>query len=293
MVRMQLDISNQGYAAGVAAAMAAQNDSAVRGIDIRHLQRHLIDTGALPEEVLVHEDNFPLSSERVQTAVRELANATNPKTAAVPLAVMLSHRQTAMPHLRAAYEAATGQNRFDYARVLGMLGDPSGVELLVEALDNVTSWDDKIYQGRMAEYAHLPTPVDSLILALGSTGDRRALEPILDKLAMLDADTTLSHHRAVALALERLGDAAGAKPLASLLDKPGMRGHVMREIEPLYNTDRDRRRRTGPLREIVFARVLYRLGDHEGLGETILRQYTHDMRGLFARHAKAVLENNE
>jgi hypothetical protein len=110
---------------------------------------------------------------------------------------------------------------------------------------------------------------------------------------MLDSKTTLSHHRAVALALERMGDSAGAEPLARLLNQPGMRGHVMREIEPLYNTGGDRRRRTGPLREIVLARVLYRLGDHEGLGETILRQYTHDIRGLFARHAKAVLEKVE
>ncbi len=293
MVRMQLDISNQGYAAGVATAMAAQDGQAVRKIDVRRLQRHLIDTGALPEEVLTHEDNFPLSSERVRTAIRDLAKATNPQTAAVPLAVILSHGQAAMPHLKAAYDVAAGQNRLVYARVLGMLGDPTGVDVLIEALNSVNTWDEKIYQGRMAEYAHLPTPVDSLILALGSTGDQHALEPILDKLTTLDADTTLSHHRAVALALELLGDAAGAEPLARLLNKPSMRGHVMRKIEPLHNSDRGGRRRTGPLREIVLARVLYRLGDHERLGETILRQYTHDIRGLFARHAKAVLEQSE
>ncbi len=292
MVRMQLDISNQGYAAGVAAALAAQEGIAVRAIDVRRLQRHLVDTGALPEEVLTHDDNFPLSQEQIASAVRSLADATNPRTATIPLAIVLSHQDSALGYLRSAYNKSAGPKRLVYARVLGMLGDATGVDELIESLEEVTTWDEKILQGKMAEYAHLPTPVDSLILALGSTGDRRALGPILDKLAMLDAGTTLSHHRAVALALERLGDPAAAEPLAQLLRRPGMRGHVMRSIEPLHNSQRALRRRTGPLREIVWARVLYRLGDHERLGETILREYAEDIRGLFVRHATAVLESD-
>jgi hypothetical protein len=43
LVRMQLDLQNRGYAAGVAAAMAAQLDGAVRSIDIRQLQQHLVE----------------------------------------------------------------------------------------------------------------------------------------------------------------------------------------------------------------------------------------------------------
>jgi hypothetical protein len=61
------------------------------------------------------------------------------------------------------------------------------------------------------------------------------------------------------------------------------------ELEPLYDRARQRRRRTGPLREIVLARALYRCGDHEQLGERILKEYSRDIRGLFARHAAAVL----
>jgi hypothetical protein len=164
---------------------------------------------------------------------------------------------------------------------------------LIDALDEVEAWDAKIFQGKMAEYAHLPTPIDALILALGHTRDRRATQAILRKLAMLDAGVTLSHHRAVALALERLADPAAAEPLAQLLEKPGMRGHVMRELEPLHDRQREKRRREGPLREIVLARALYRCGDHQGLGEAILREYQGDVRGLFARHATAVLEAGE
>ena len=63
----------------------------------------------------------------------------------------------------------------------------------------------------------------------------------------------------------------------------------MRALEPLYNEDRGRRRRTGPLREISLARALYRCGDHEGTGEAILGEYAEDIRGPFARHASWVL----
>ena len=71
-----------------------------------------------------------------------------------------------------------------------------------------------------------------------------------------------------------------------------MRGHVMPELEPLHDRQREKRRREGPLREIVLARALYRCGDHQGLGEKILREYQGDVRGLFARHANAVLDGS-
>ena len=289
MVRMQRDMSNQGYAAGVAAAMASHSGSTVRHIDVRALQQHLVGTGALPKEVLSHRDLLPLPESAVREAVADLASARNPSAAARPLAVVLLHPQVAVPPLNAAYASATGETKLTYAKVLGVLGDPRVVDTLAAALDDVSEWDAKILQGVAAEYAHLPTPVDALILALGSTRDRRALRPILNKLAALDAETTLSHHRAVALALERVRDPAAAKPLADLLAKPGMSGHAMAALEPLHNREREKRRRTGPLREIVLARVLYRCGDYQGLGEQILREYLRDIRGLFARHAQAVL----
>jgi hypothetical protein len=93
----------------------------------------------------------------------------------------------------------------------------------------------------------------------------------------------------VALALEKIGSPDASEPLARLLAKPDMSGHVMNELEPLHDTPLDRRRRLGSLREITLARALYHCGDHQGLGEKILRSYQEDFRGLFARHASAVL----
>ena len=145
----------------------------------------------------------------------------------------------------------------------------------------------------MAEYAHLPTPVDALVLALGGTRDRRALPILLEKLDTLDPNVTLSHHRSLALALEQIADPTAAESLARLLNKPGMRGHVMTGLEPLSNHPQEKRRRLAPLREIVLARALYRCGDWQELGEGILREYRQDIRGLFARHANAVLSGKD
>ncbi len=174
------------------------------------------------------------------------------------------------------------------AKLRGMLGDPAAVDELIAALDT-TEFDPRILQGSMAEFAHLPTPVDALILSLGFAGDRRAVEPILRKLAQLRPDTPLSHHRAVAVALERLADARAAAPLAAKLGEPGMSGHAMTAIESLYNQPVAKRRREGALREIVLARALIHCGDFKGLGTRIMAEYRRDLRGLFAQHADRVL----
>ncbi len=286
MVRMQRDLQNQGYSAGVAAAMAAEAGCATREIDIRALQQHLVAKGNLPEEALSHDDNFPFPTARVADAVEKLGSPDRGESAPA-LAVVLAHRPTAEPLLKRAFVESNGESRLIYARILGFFGDKTVVPALVEALEEA-KWDEKILQGVAAEYAHLPTPVDALVLALGATRDPRAVAPILRKLELLDSNTTLSHHRSVALALEQIGDPAAAAPLARLLARPGMRGHAMNRLEPMHQA-RDQRRREGALREIVLARALYRCGDADRLGESILREYQDDLRGLFARHASLVL----
>jgi hypothetical protein len=286
MVRMQFDVANQGYAAGVAASMAALGGTGPRRIDVRALQRHLVETGGLPRSVLTHGDSFPLPAEDVRRAVEEYGGATDPRSAGKALAVILTHRESARPLLRQAYGRSTGRARLLYAQALGVLGDTTGVETLAAALDGTPGWDTKIFQGKMAEYAHLPTPVDSIVLALGRAGDRSATPSILRMLELLDAKVPLSHHRAVALALEGLRDPSAAGPLAALLGKPGMRGHALLSLPARGKVEE----RTASLREIVLARALYRCGDRGGLGREILEQYRRDLRGLFSRHARAVLD---
>jgi hypothetical protein len=49
--------------------------------------------------------------------------------------------------------------------------------------------------------------------------------------------------------------------------------------------------RNNSLRELILARVLYKCGDHQGLGRAILELYANDLRGPYARHARAVLDD--
>jgi len=115
----------------------------------------------------------------------------------------------------------------------------------------------------------------------------------------LDATVPLSHHRSLALALDRIGDKSAAEPLAKLLQKPDMTGHAVLDIENaltgLANNGKGARttgslqKRSRAIREITLARALYNCGDYNGIGENILITYLNDMRGLFARHANSIL----
>lgn len=303
MIRMQLDIANQGYAAGLAATLAITEDKKLRDIDIRQLQSHLVAKGNLPEEILDQEDSFPLSDSIVKQAVTDYGDALNPKEAGKPLAIVLTHKKTALQMVKKEYQKSAGRRKLQYAVVLGMWGEKDGVTTLLNELENSGKWDEKIYQGSMADFAYLPTPVDALILSLGNSGDRSALPLLLSLVEKLDTGVTLSHHHALAVALEKLADPKAARPLANLLQKKGMQGFAMLNLEeastqlfndgkgsnPVRNSSGDKR--TKALREIVLARSLYKCGDYNKIGENILKNYLQDMRGLFSLHAQSILHN--
>ena len=184
-----------------------------------------------------------------------------------------------------------------------MCGKKEGVNSLLTELENVADWDEKIFQGSMADFAHLPTPIDAIILALGNSGDKAVISQLLELVDKLDSTVTLSHHRSLALALERISDPIAAQSIAELLQKPGMQGHALHSIEDaytqLYNNGKgpnpvnnsSLEKRTKALREIVLARALYKCGDYNSIGENILINYTKDMRGLFSLHAYHILKN--
>ena len=288
VIRMQPDVQNQGYAVGVAAAMAAASNSPLRDIDIRALQQHLVDKGNLPSEVLTQIDSFPLPTERVAQAVRTVVNSFE------GIEVIFAQPQTALPMLRQACANVDSQaDKFTYAHILGIMGDPTGAGPLAAAV-KAQAWDEGWMYTGMGQYGRSISPVDSLIIALGRTRWPEALDPILQKVRQLGPDDALSHHRAVAIALETLGDPAAAEPLANLLRRPGMTGHAYTSIDditrdiPPSSVDTSTRERS--LRELILARALYRCGDHNGLGETILSEYARDLRGHYARHALAILQ---
>ncbi|HCO92691.1 MAG TPA: hypothetical protein DIU00_01865 [Phycisphaerales bacterium] len=288
VIRMQPDIQNQGYAAGLAAAMAAGSGKSVRDIDIKALQKNLIKKGNLPKRVLTDEDSFPLPQEKIAEAVERVVNNFE------GLEIILAQRQDSMPLLKKAYKNAQAKkSKLAYAHILGMLGDPIGAGILAEAVRS-RDWDKGWNYTGMGQFGMSMSELDSLIVALGRTRDGRALDVILEKAGQLDVESEFSHCRAVAMALESLAEPAAAKPLAMLLAKSGIRGHAFTDIDragrgiPASATDTTTRNNS--LRELVLARALYRCGDYEGLGEKILKEYAGDLRAHYARHANAVLQ---
>ncbi len=315
ILRMQPCIQNQGYGMGVAASMAAENNVSTRDIDIKTLQRHLVEKGSLPENVLTDNDTFPVPQERIAEAVVKAASDYH------GIKLLLAQPEDALPLLRQAYKAvgtdetqgydrpkppsplpevnqedavSPEQAKLVYAHILGMMGDPTGSDTLIEAV-KTAKWDDGWSFKGMGQFGMSISPLDSKIIALGRTEDPDALEPILELAGRLTSESELSHFRAVSMALETLGDPAGAKTLASLLNLPGVRGHAFTDIqkarrETPAGLDNNNVVRDRTLRELILARALYRCGDWQGLGEEILKEYQRDFRGHLARHAQAVLE---
>lgn len=287
VLRMQPDIQNHGYAAGVAAAWTVRENRPLRALDIRALQRHLNERDIVPQNVMSQMDTPPVPDERLAWAVRALPEEWT------GLEVVLTETNRALPLLRAAWAAATNEEaRLVYAMTLGMLGDPTGAPTLVDAVRTRTWKDGWEFRG-MGQFGPSMAPIDAMIIALGRTRSPKGLEPLLEKARSLGPTVAFSHHRAVALALEVLGDRRAAPVLAEVLRKPGMSGHwITSAVEAKarrFSGGTDNRVRRDALREIALARALYRCGDHESLGRSILERYAIDLHGHYARHARAVL----
>ena len=288
LIRMQPDIQNGGYAAGVAAAMAAAANVPIRQIDVKALQQHLVEIGNLPESVLTDQDSYPLSDEQFAQAVEKLKQGRG-------ASVIMTEPQRALPLIRQAYQAAeSDEHRQIYARALAVLGDDSGLPTLLAQVRAQDQWDEGWNYRGMGQFGAAMSELDNVLVALGHAGNPQAVPVIVDKVRQLDAQQAFSHHRAVGLALELIGDPSACQPLAELLAKPGMTGHVHQDVQTAIErgvpggTNAEETRRES-LRELLLARALYRCGDQDGLGERLLREYTQDLRGHLARHAAAVL----
>lgn len=291
LIRMQPDLQNLGYAAGVAAARVAKEDIGTRSINIRKLQEHLVEIGNIPKSALTDEDMLPPNREQIGEAIEKLQKGYD------GVSILLANSDLALPMVQRAYGmASSDEAKLRYAHVLGLMGDTAGIQTLTQAVDAIKEWDKGWNFKGMGQFGGNMSHLDSLIVALGSTKDKRALKPILTKVELLDAEKDFSHHRAVALALEKIGDPAATEPLARLLQKPGMSGHAHVSIAKAVEAHEDspkgltaEKPRRESLRELMLARALYRCGDKDGMGRKILESYEKDIRGHFSRHAYAVL----
>jgi len=310
LTRMQPDLQNQGYAAGMAAALAARTTGGlVREIDLKEVQKALVENGCLEARVLTDGDSFPMSREELCKAVETLhaltidvhQRRTHDDTLPA-LAAVMGHPKQAVPLLREAYrETDRAEVKINFARILAVLGDPIGKETLLKAVDVAKDWGQGWDFSSQREHANSFGEVDRLVIALGFLRTPKVRPPLVRKLDALTAGSPLSHFKAVCLALRLNKDKSLAEPLARLLNKEGVKGHV----QPLgYYASGGAERKwqerprvnarggdtlNSKFKEVLVAALLFECGDHNGRGREILEAYTQDVNGHFATYAHLVL----
>lgn len=258
VIRMQPDMQNQGYAAGVAAAMAVKAGVTPRQVDVKALQRHLVEVGNIAQEVLTHTDSYPLPAEKIAAAVASAGKDFQ------GVQVLLAQPEKALPLLRQAYEGAAGETKLNYASILGLMGDASGLPTLLEALP------EEVKRGQR------PSDVQvRAMAALGYSGDRRAVPALVKLLDDWNCQAPASE------ALGRIGDPAAAEALAAVIR---------------WQKSTDRKDQTRNLRFITIVWGLWRCGDKDDIAKTELRSFadggSDPKSSLVANFARKLLNAN-
>ncbi|MCX7049082.1 MAG: FAD-dependent oxidoreductase [Candidatus Sumerlaeota bacterium] len=302
ILRMQPDLHNLGYAAGVAAAWTAKSGAALRQVDIKALQKHLVEIGNLPPTVLTDRDSYPILADKLKAAVGGVKEIykdaaviqAEPKNAAPPesgayknVALLLAQPKEAAPLLRDAYEKASGQDKLAYAQLLAVMGDGTGASTLIESLKGDSVQEANKSKGWGGKYG--------MIRALGFARDRRAV-PLLveiakDKAAISDFQLL----RSVTFALGRIGDPAGAAPLADLLSGSGENATRGADAKNGAKTDArsaaQKALSRDSLRDAMIACALYRCGDKDGQAKQWLQNCIQQSDGTLSRLAQLTLNS--
>jgi hypothetical protein len=290
VVRMQPDVQNAGFSAGVAAAMAARQGLGTAQVDLAALQQRLIALGHLPAEVQGLRDSFPLPADRLADLVG------NRLVELIGTAAAFAEPAAAAPLLRIAL--ADPDRRERAAVILGLQGDTSAVPVLRTLLADA-AWDAGWRFTGMHQFGASLSPVDVRLVALAHCGTAEDLAVVAALAARLDDDPAFSHVRALAWSATELARrfpaiaAQAAAILGIIHARPGLAGHAITSLaQSMTIADADpinTREREVALRELHLAAALVRCGDVDDRGHAALRAYAADLRGHFARHASAVL----
>lgn len=287
VIRMQADVQNQGYAAGVIAAMAAQQTvGRVRDLPFPEIQSRLIDLGILGPELRDAPDSFPLSEAEITRALA--ASVEDPGQIDRVFTLPDSERDQ---RLREAYaDAESLEAKRHFAFVLGMLGDPSGAETLVEEVAG-REWDVGWNYRGMGQFGASMSPLDARIIALGRTKTAGiALPALAAKAETLPKSAEFSHYRALAEAFVEIGDPGAGMVLERLLQRPGITGHAItskaERLARVGESSTETEVRNAALIELHLAGALCTLVPGHPLGNEVLACYRKDLRALFRNYAR-------
>lgn len=290
VIRMQACLQNQGYAVGYLCACCVKQGRSPRQIDLKPIQRHLVKKGNLPERVLTDKAFKGYSQKELRQAAQQVTDHYQ------GLELLLSDPQRSLPLVQAEWKKATTEEaKVLLAGILGMMGDASAGSYLAEAIRKHTVWDKGWHYTGMGQFGECLSRLDALIMALGGSGDAQTWEAVAEKARLLQPEDAFSHFRAVAVAAEGAGKEKAVTPLVQLLSMPGMRHHAMvsyaearRDVVP---GSEDTSTRNRALKELFLAGALYRCGDQEGIGRSLLEKYAVGLQAHYARFAYEVLQS--
>lgn len=269
LIRMQPDVQNQGYAAGLACAMSATSGTPLRRIDIKALQRKLVEKGILPASVPDEHD-----------AIGRIA----PDDSHYELASIFLDEKKALSELRGQFAEKPDLHT---AHILAFLGDASGKKLLAEAIAS-RDWDKGWHYTGMGQFGRSVSELDSFIMALSGIGGDADL--ILEKLRKLTIDHEFSHIRTISMALMRHPDQRAVPELERLLNSPGATGHAVGTLQDALNSNREERNdtsvRNSQLKEIYLAKALKACDPASGKAAELLKNYADGMQGYYALFAQ-------
>ncbi len=268
LIRMQADVQNQGYAAGLAAAAAAELKTDFRNIDIRKLQKELVKLEILPPEVLTESDEIPGAPENEPHA---------------DLAAVFTDPDRYLPCVVKRFEENPS---FNDALLLAFHGDARGSELLRRTLAE-SDWDKGWNYRGMDQFGFSVSPLDAAVFALNRLGEGE--KEILDKLDQLSPESEFSHIRAIGFALYKHPVPAAAAKLRELLTAPGMKGFAVdslrRAVESNGYVLNETGYRNSQLKEFYLAKALRACAPDDQLAKDILSDYRHGMVGVFTLFA--------
>jgi hypothetical protein len=284
VIRMQPCLQNQGYAAGYLAAVAAREKKPLRKVDIKKVQRHLVDIGNLPGRVLTDKEFAGFSNRELEEAARSVTDNFN------GLETILASPHSSIPLLRKQMaKAAADSHRVIYASILCLLGDAQYAPVLEEEIRRHKEWDKGWHYTGMHQFGRSLSRLDSLIIALGNARMADSLPVILEKARLLEPEDCFSHFRAVCMAAEAIRSSQAADTLADMLAAPGVRRYAVDSYQTACNQvtpdEIDVSIRNKALKELHLARALYRCGDKDGLGRQVLKSYAASFQGHYARYA--------
>ena len=266
LIRMQPDVQNQGYAVGYAAAMAAKEDKTFREIDIRALQRHLVEKAILPEEVLSETDFVPG------------VPATDPH---YEIATIFMSPKEKLPALRAAYKK--DPTDIMTAMTLAFFKEKRVKPSIIKAL-RASEWDEGWNYRGMGQFGMSVSKVDCMIFALTAIGGDA--ESVREKLAALYSDDAFSHFRAVCFALQKNPDPAATPLLEEFLRTPGMSGYAIKTLQDAIRSNRreedETTYRNCQLKEFYLAKALLACSPENALAKKIMDDYRHGLMGYFS-----------